>query len=101
MINIQTEIHSNIATLTLQGRLTVQSSQQLSNTIDGLSENITSIDINLEEVEYISSAGLRVFVAVDKLIARRNGTFRILYPNEDVYEVLEMTGLVDVLTIVR
>ncbi len=101
MINIQTEIHSNIATLTLQGRLTVQSSQQLSNTIDGLSENITSIDINLKEVEYISSAGLRVFVAVDKLIAHRNGAFRILYPNEDVYEVLEMTGLVDVLTVVR
>ncbi len=101
MINIKTTIHSNIATLYLEGRLTVQSSRQLSEAVDGLDADTTSIDIDLKEVEYISSAGLRVFVAIDKLVAQRNGIFRVLHPNEDIYEVLEMTGLVDVFDIVR
>ena len=57
--------------------------------------------IDLSEVDYVSSAGLRVFVATDKLAVKRGGTFTLLHPCADVYDVLEMTGLVDIFTIER
>ena len=84
-----------------EGKLTVQTAPELEAAIDAAPEEVCNLTIDLSEVDYVSSAGLRVFVATDKLAVKRGGTFTLLHPCADVYDVLEMTGLVDIFTIER
>ena len=89
------------AQIQVAGKLTVQTSPDLESVISGLSSEVCDLDIDLSGVEYISSAGLRVLVAADKLATSRGGSMRLLHPNSEVYDVFDMTGLIDVFTIVK
>ena len=89
------------AVLVLKGKLTVQTSSELTAVVDRLPEQVCDIDVDLTDVIYIASAGLRVLVATDKLAAKRGGRVRLLHPREAVLEVFEMTGLSDVFAIER
>ena len=60
-----------------------------------------NLDIDLANVDYISSAGLRVLVAAQKKVTAAAGNMRLLSPNDEVFEVFEMTGLSDIFTVER
>lgn len=98
-MDIKTNVDGSKAILKLAGKLTVNSSPDLSSAVDQLPANVCDLDLDLTNVDYIASAGLRVLVATDKLAVKRGGTMRLLHPVEDVMEVFEMTGLSDVFTI--
>ena len=89
------------AEIAVEGKLTVQTSPELEAGINALPEDITDLRIDLANVDYISSAGLRVLVATQKLLTHRAGSMTLLNPVDEVYEVFEMTGLSDVFTIER
>ena len=84
-----------------EGKLTVQTAPELEASIGTVDASVADLAIDLAGVDYISSAGLRVLVATQKMMAQRGGTLRLLSPNDDVQEVFEMTGLADVFTIER
>lgn len=90
---------SDKATITIAGKLSVATSPELETAVRGLPESIANVEMDLTDLEYISSAGLRVLVATEKLCASRSGKMRLLHPNAEVSEVFEMTGLADVFTI--
>ena len=100
-MDIKKSIEGNKATLVLGGKLTVQTSPDLSDVVDKLPESVCDVDVDLTNMTYVASAGLRVLVAIDKLTVARGGTMRVLHPCPDVMEVLEMTGLSEVFTIVE
>lgn len=100
-MDIKTTVEGNKAHIELTGKLTVQTSPDLSSAVEALADNVCDIDIDLENVDYIASAGLRVLVASDKLAVKRNGQMRLLHPCDEVMEVLEMTGLLEVFTVER
>ena len=52
----------------------------------------------MEKLEYISSAGLRVLLAMQKLM-NRQGEMRLRNVNATVMEVFEITGFADILSI--
>jgi anti-sigma B factor antagonist len=85
----------------VEGKLTVQTAPELESTINGINDSVVDLDIDLESVDYISSAGLRVLVAAQKMITSRGGKMRLLSPNDEVFEVFEMTGLSDIFTVER
>ena len=87
--------------IVLEGKLTVQTSPDLTAAINGLSEEVNELEIDLSSVVYIASAGLRALVGAEKLMAARDGVMRLLHPTDEVYDVFEMTGLSDVFTIER
>lgn len=87
------------ATITIQGKLSVATSPELEAAVRGLPAEVGNVCMDLTSLEYISSAGLRVLVATEKLCASRGGCMRLLHPNDEVSEVFEMTGLSDVFTI--
>ncbi len=91
----------NKATIALDGKLSVATSPDLEAAISGLPASTNEFDIDLTNLEYISSAGLRVLVSTEKTAGQRSGKMRLLYPNDEVFEVFEMTGLSDVFTIVQ
>jgi len=48
--------------------------------------------VNLDKLNYISSAGLRVFLVSNKLIKKNNGSLRLCNLNDTVKEVFEISG---------
>ena len=100
-MRIETNIVGNTASLVLEGKLTVQTSPDLSAAVDQLPADVCDIDVDLAKVDYIASAGLRVLVATDKLAVKRGGRMRLMNPCEEVMEVLVMTGLSEVFAIER
>ncbi|MBQ9057908.1 MAG: STAS domain-containing protein [Atopobiaceae bacterium] len=98
-MEIKTVVEQTKATFEVIGKLNVQTAPELEAAIEAAPEDVSDIAIDLTEVDYVSSAGLRVFVAAGKLAARRGGSFVLMHPRDDVMEVLEMTGLSDVLTV--
>ena len=98
-MEIKTSIDGSTATLELAGKLTVNTSPDLSAAIEELPVEVSDLVIDLAGVDYIASAGLRVLVAAEKLTVKRNGSMRLLHPCTEVMEVFEMTGLSEVFTI--
>ena len=100
-MEITTSTEGAKALLELEGKLTVQTSPELSAAIDALPEEVCELDIDLSKVSYIASAGLRALVGANKIMSARRGSMRLLHPVEEVYDVFEMTGLSDVFAIER
>jgi len=100
-MEIRTQVKGSSATLEVEGRLSVKTSPELEKKVNNLDESITQLTIDLSGTEYVASAGLRVLVAADKLMTSRKGKLTLRHPTEGVFEVLDMTGLVEVFTIER
>jgi len=98
-MEIKTTVDGSKATIEVDGKLTVQTAPDLEAAIGQLPADVCSFDIDLAAVSYVSSAGLRVFVAADQLATSRGGGMRLLHPVSEVMEVFDMTGLADVFTI--
>lgn len=100
-MDVKTTVDGTKARIELTGKLTVQTSPDLTAVVEGLPAEVRDLDIDLTDVSYIASAGLRVLVTADKLAVKHGGVMRLLHPCDDVLEVLDMTGLSEVFTIER
>ena len=93
------EVKKNIdeTVIEIVGRLDTITAPTLDKTID---ENFGegSLVLDFKGLEYISSAGLRVLLSAQKKM-QKTGKMKIANVREEVMEVFEMTGFVDVLTI--
>ena len=98
-INVKAE--GKKAVFAIDGKLTVQTSSELEAALGDVGAAICDFDFDLTDVTYISSAGLRVLVAANKLAMKRGGTMRLLHPIDEIVDVLEMTGLTEVFAIER
>lgn len=96
-INVKQD--GNKATISLDGKLSVATSPDLEAAIQNLPAETNEFVIDLTNLEYISSAGLRVLVSTEKTAGQRGGHMVLQHPNEEVSEVFDMTGLADVFTI--
>ena len=85
----------------MAGELSVSTAPDLMKAIEDMPQDICNIDIDMSEIDYISSAGLRILFKAANITEDRNGTMRAIQPNEDILEVFEMTGVNEVLEVVR
>ena len=85
-------------TILLEGRLdtttALQREEELRNNIDG----IECLVLDLEKLEYLSSAGLRVVLAAEKRMSKQ-GKMLLKHVPEIIMDIFEVTGFVDILTI--
>lgn len=84
--------------LKLEGRLETTTAPELEAVIKEGLEGVTELTLDMEKLEYLSSAGLRVILAAQKRM-NRQGTMVVRHVNETIMEVFEITGFVDILTI--
>ena len=94
------EIKRNVEELVLQivGRLDTTTAPALEKTIMENMNGIKSLILNFKELEYISSAGLRVLLSAQKKM-QQIGKMKVINVCEEVMEVFEITGFADILVI--
>lgn len=97
----KTTINGTAATIAIDGKVTVTTSPDLEDAIASLPDEVTDVTFDMSGTDYISSSGLRILVSVAKTTKERGGKMTILDPKDDVYEIFEMTGLSEVLSIER
>ena len=85
--------------IALGGRLDTNTAPQLEAELKTSLSGITELELDFSGLEYISSAGLRVLLAAQKTMSRQ-GKMTIRNVNETIMEVFEITGFVEILTIV-
>ena len=92
-MTINVERDYELVTLEITGRLDTTTAPNLEVVINDLSEDVKELVLDMAELEYISSAGIRVLLGAYKKMNLHQGTVRIEKADEQVYEIFEMTGL--------
>ena len=86
--------------LLLEGRLDAVTSPEAEELFLQMAERFEKLILNMEKLQYISSAGLRVLKKTYMATVKRNGELELSHVNKLVMEVLEMTGFSGLLNIV-
>lgn len=88
-------------TLTVKpvGRLDTATSPELERRMQPEMQGMTNIIMDLEKVDYISSGGLRVLLAVEQEMEETDGSMKVIHVNPHIMEIFEITGFLDLLTI--
>lgn len=97
-MNIQKTVSGTTLTVALEGRLDTTTAPKLEEELRSSVDGITRLVFDLAKLEYISSAGLRVLLAMQKLM-NQQGEMVLQNVNEAVMEVFEVTGFSDILRI--
>lgn len=89
-------------TLLPAGRLDTTTAPQLETEINTCLARVETerLVLDFQDLEYLSSAGLRILLAAHKAFMKRDGGKMIIrHVNETIQEVFEVTGFMDILTI--
>ncbi len=97
-MNINVKKEGTILNLQLEGRLDTATAPELEEVLKRETEGITELCLDFKDLEYLSSAGLRVILGAQKVM-NRQGEMVIRHVNEVIMEVFEITGFLDILTI--
>ncbi len=85
-------------TVTVSGRLNTGTAPEFEEKLIPALKGVEELIIDFADLDYISSAGLRIVLTSQKIM-NRQGTMVIRNVKPEIYEVFEMTGFVDFLTI--
>ena len=97
-MTIEMTIANASASLKIIGRLDTSTAPELEATIDGCVAGIKELVLDCSELEYVSSAGLRVILKAQKMM-NAQGNMKLTHVNETIMEVFDITGFADILTI--
>jgi anti-sigma B factor antagonist len=96
---INKQFNGSELTVSLVGRLDTVTSPQLEKELKALLMGVTKLHFDFSELEYLSSAGLRVMLRTQKQMDGK-GTMTIGNANDIIMELFNMTGFSDIMTIV-
>lgn len=88
----------NKLTISVSGRVDTTTAPEFEKYIFENIGDITELVLDLKDMIYTSSAGLRVILKVQKKMSIQ-GTMKVINVQSDVMEVFDMTGFTDILTI--
>ena len=97
-MTIEKKIEGSKLEITLEGRLDTITSPMLEAELKQSINDVTELIFNFEKLDYISSSGLRILLAAQKIM-NKQGKMILRNVNEVITEVFEITGFVDILTI--
>lgn len=97
-MTIEKTIKGSTLNVVLSGRLDTITAPQLEAELKASLDGITELILDFQNLEYLSSAGLRVLLATQKVM-NRQGTMTVMHVSDTVHEIFEVTGFIDILTI--
>ncbi|MBO5564887.1 MAG: STAS domain-containing protein [Lachnospiraceae bacterium] len=98
MLNITKNLDAGALNVALEGRLDTTTAPELEESLKESFEGVQDLTIDLEKLEYISSAGLRVLLFAQKTM-NKQGTMKVVKASDTIMEIFEVTGFSDILTI--
>ena len=99
-MEIATQDFKRVAVVSVSGRVDSATAPDLEARLRQLVDsNKNQIVLDLKNVEYMSSAGLRAMVSTLKAVKRANGDLRVASPSPRVEEVLRLAGLTSIFSI--
>ena len=97
-MNMEKKQEGNALTIKVSGRLDTVTSPQLDEELKASIDGIEKLVMDLSDLEYISSAGLRVLLSAQKTMSKQ-GEMEVTGVNDVVMEIFEVTGFSEILTI--
>ena len=98
MLNIEKTVNGAELTVTLAGRLDTTTAPELEGELKSSLDGVEALIFDMSELQYISSAGLRVLLSAQKTM-NRQGEMKVVHVNDTIMEIFEVTGFSDILTI--
>lgn len=98
-MDISTANADGTVTVFVTGQLNTNTARDLEVALDDVLLESTDIVLDFSNLDYISSAGLRVVLGAQKRVNAASGSLKLTGLSESVREVFDITGLADVLTI--
>ena len=97
-MEITKTLEDSTLTVSLSGRLDTNTAPELSETLDQSLEGVKELVLDFENLDYISSAGLRVLLSAQKKM-RKQGSMTLVKVSPVVNEIFDVTGFAEILTI--
>ena len=97
-MTIEKKINNDAVTLIVSGRLDTQTAPELENELEAVLPGIKELTFDMTNLEYVSSAGLRVILKAQKAM-NAQGSMKLTGVNDSIMEVFDITGFLDILTI--
>ena len=98
MLNIIKKTEGTTLTVALEGRLDTTTAPQFEAELKSALPGMTSVVMDFEKLEYISSAGLRVLLSAQKIM-NKQGEMKLINVSDVINEIFEVTGFSDILNI--
>ncbi len=100
MLSIRSNLSGNTLNIALEGNIDIKTSSDLETEINSKIDQVTEINFDFAKLEFLTSAGLRVLLAAQQEMEDKGGTMTLKNVNDEIMDVFNLTGFVDVLTIV-
>ena len=97
-MTIEKKINNDAVTFIVSGRLDTQTAPELENELDNILSGLKELTFDMTNLEYVSSAGLRVILKAQKVM-NTQGSMKLTGVNDSIMEVFDITGFLDILTI--
>ena len=97
-MTIEKNLNGTELTVTIAGRLDTTTAPQLEAEFKQNIAGVEKLVLDFAALEYLSSAGLRVLLAAQKVM-NKQGEMVIKNVNETINEIFEVTGFIDILTV--
>ena len=98
MLNIYKDTNGSELTIRMEGRLDTTTSPVLESEMKTSLDGVEKLVLDLKDLQYISSAGLRVLLSAQKTM-NRQGSMVVRNASADIKEIFDVTGFSDILTI--
>lgn len=98
-MNIRQNKENKKVTVFISGRVDTNTAPELLEYLKEAMQGIEELVLDLKEVDYVSSAGLRVILFAQKIM-NAQGSMCVANVNSDIMEIFELTGFTDILTII-
>ena len=98
-MDIQKQIDGKKITVKVSGRLDTNTAPQLDAELKPILDEADELIFDFSELDYISSAGLRVLLSAQKNMNNRKGSMCVTGANEIIKEIFDVTGFSDIMMI--
>lgn len=98
MLNIKKDLQQDTLYTALEGRLDTITAPELESSLKESLEGVKELVLDFGGLEYISSAGLRVLLSAQKIM-NKQGSMKLTNVRDEVKEIFEVTGFMDILTV--
>ena len=99
MLNITNTFEDGTARCALEGRLDTVTAPELERELRDAIDDAAELVLDMEKLDYISSAGLRVLLAAQKAMTGKDGKMKLTGVGDIIMEIFDTTGFSEILTI--